>query len=232
MAGTELDDLITLLGTYAFPEHLPIERHRQNFEGLMSHFQVADHVSIEEVDAGGIPSEWLTGRQVREEMMVLYIHGGGFYFGSRQTHRDVCGRISLALNAPVLSIGYRLAPEHPFPAALEDVEAAYRWVLGRNRSADQIIVAGESAGAGVALALLVMLRDKGDALPAAGVLLSPWIDLTEPLEWRGRTLYLGDTDPRTPLASPYFADLTGLPPLLVQVGTNDPLLDQARRLAQ
>jgi acetyl esterase/lipase len=179
---------------------------------------------------------------------MLYLHGGGYVVGSIATHLGLAGRLSRAAAARVLLLNYRLAPEHPFPAAVEDATAAYRWLLGTGVKPGRIAIAGDSAGGGLTVATLVALRDAGEPLPAAGVCQSPWIDLegagesvttkahVDPLVHKDMLLkmaswYLAGANPRTPLAAPLYADLQGLPPLLVQVGTAEILLDDATRLA-
>ncbi len=181
--------------------------------------------------------------------VILYLHGGGYVMGSINTHRELGQRLSRAAAARVLLIDYRLAPEHPHPAAVEDATRAYRWLLSRGVSPSRLVVAGDSAGGGLTVATLLAARDSGLPLPAAGVCLSPWVDLegvgesmttkaaADPLVQRDGlrrmgALYLNGQDPRTPLASPLYADLSGLPPLLIQVGTAEALLDDSTRLAE
>ena len=181
--------------------------------------------------------------------VLLYLHGGGYVIGSIDTHRSPAGRLSRAAAARVLIIDYRLAPEHPYPAAVQDATAAYRWLLRNGATPARTVIAGDSAGGGLTVATLVALRDAGDPLPAAGVCLSPWVDLEgigESMTTRASadpivqkpgllwfaSLYLGGADPRTPLAAPLYADLHGLPPLLIHVGTAETLLDDATRLAE
>ncbi|MBV8167943.1 MAG: alpha/beta hydrolase [Alphaproteobacteria bacterium] len=178
---------------------------------------------------------------------ILYLHGGGFTTMSARTHRALTSRLAVWSGASLFALDYRLAPEHRFPAALEDAVTAYHDVIAAGAAPSRIAVAGDSAGGGLALALLVALRDQGDELPAAAVLFSPWTDLAG----TGATLasndtadimhfgswvaqqgrhYLGDTPPTHPLASPVYADLSGLPPLLIQVGDSEVLLDDSRRV--
>lgn len=169
--------------------------------------------------------------------------------GSINTHREMVSHISRAAEARVFIIDYRLAPEHPFPAAVEDSTAAFRWLLKEGFDPAKIVIAGDSAGGGLNIATLVALRDEGDLLPAASVCLSPWVDLeglsqsmttkaeVDPMVQRESLIkigkaYLGNADARTPLAAPLYADLTGLPPMLIQVGTSETLLDDATRLAE
>jgi len=200
------------------------------------------------VRAGDAPAEWVSAPGAGVAGAMLYLHGGGYCIGSLATHRHLVGHLSLAAGLRCLALDYRLAPEHPFPAALDDALAAYRWLLAAGVAPRSLVVAGDSAGGGLALAMLVALRDGGTPLPAAAVCLSPWVDLgldaetlatnagIDPLVTRAGLAqmardYLAGADPRTPLASPLYADLGGLPPLLVHVGGREVLLDDARRLA-
>jgi len=204
-------------------------------------------IRYEAVDAGGVPCEWITPRGCDESRVVVYFHGGGYCLGSIDSHRDPVGRLCVAAGVRGLVPGYRLAPEHPFPAQLDDAVAVYRWLLGQGVPASRVVVAGESAGAGLALSLLVALRDAGSPLPAAAVCVSPWVDLevTGPsMEENARFDYVPRAvlnqyaryfvptgDLRNPLASPLHADLRGLPPTLVLAGGAEALLDDARRIA-
>jgi acetyl esterase/lipase len=212
-------------------------------------FPVDADVKSEPVNAGGVKSEWVTAPGADPGRAVLYLHGGGYVIGSINTHRTLAGRISRAAKARVLVIDYRLAPEHPFPAAVEDSVAAYRWMLSTGLKPSRIAVAGDSAGGGLTVATLVAIRDAKLPVPAAGVPLSPWIDMeglgdsmkskaaVDPMVQKDGLLqmaaaYLAGKDPRTPLAAPLYADLAGLPPLLIQVGTAETLLDDSTRLAE
>lgn len=207
-------------------------------------------VRTTEVVAGGVPAVWLEPPEARSDRVLLYLHGGGYQTGSRRSHGELAARLGRAASMRVLLPDYRLAPEHPFPAAVDDAVAVWHW-LRRDQGlpASSMAVAGDSAGGGLAAALLVALRDAGDELPGAAVLLSPWADLTcssasmsgrageDPVLTRERlgamaADYLDGTDARHPLASPLFAPLGGLPPMLIQVGTAEILLDDARGLAQ
>lgn len=180
---------------------------------------------------------------------ILYLHGGAYVAMSPRTHRSITSRLAAASNASLFALDYRLAPEHPFPAALQDTLAAYRALIAAGTPASRIVVAGDSAGGGLALALLVALRDEHDTLPAAAVLFSPWTDLAATGNsvitnngadalffgaWVAQTArhYLGDTPATEPLASPVYADLTGLPPLLIQVSDSEVLLDDSRRVVE
>jgi acetyl esterase/lipase len=191
--------------------------------------------------------EWLTP-PVRADATVLYLHGGGYYFCSPRSHRAITFGLAARAKATVFSLDYRLAPEHRFPAALDDSVAAYRRLLADGVEAQSIVIVGDSAGGGLALATLLALRDAGDPLPAAAVLFSPWTDLTSSGESmqknegrdpmyhatvfpRVASQYLGDGDPTNPYASPLFGSFAGLPPLLIQVGDTELLLDDSTRVA-
>jgi epsilon-lactone hydrolase len=208
-----------------------------------------DDVLVKAVTAGGVPAYWLDAPGIDPGQVLVFVHGGGFQLGSLRSHGELAARLGRASGMRVLFPEYRLAPEHPFPAAIEDVLAAWRWLrTGRDLSAGSIAVAGDSAGGGLTVALLVALRDAGEALPAAAALMSPHVDLTSsgasmteraeqdpiftPAAVRQMASdYLAGADPTTPLASPLFAALGGLPPLLVQAGTAELLLSDAERLA-
>ena len=206
-------------------------------------------VRVSEVSAGGVPAHWLAAPGTGAGRVLLFLHGGGYELGSVRSDGELAARLGRASGMRVLFPEYRLAPEHPFPAAIDDVLAAWRWLrAGQGVSASSIAVAGDSAGGGLAVALLVAARDAGEALPAAAVLMSPTVDLTssgasmteradqDPISTPAMLRqfasdYLAGTDPKTPLASPLFAALSGLPPLLIQVGTADLLLSDSERLA-
>src|SRR5277367_2594213 len=210
---------------------------------------VPDDVVVREVTAGGVPAHWLAAPGTGTGRVLLFLHGGGFELGSLRSDGELAARLGRASGMRVLFPEYRLAPEHPFPAAIDDVLAAWRWLrTGQDLSARSTAVAGDSAGGGLAVALLVAARDVGEALPAAAALMSPTVDLTssgasmteradqDPVSTPAMLAqfaadYLAGADPKTPLASPLFASLAGLPPLLIQVGTADLLLSDSERLA-
>jgi monoterpene epsilon-lactone hydrolase len=210
---------------------------------------VPDDVLVSDVTAGGVPAHWLTAPGTDPGRVLLFLHGGGFELGSVRSDGELAARLGRAAGMRVLFPEYRLAPEHPFPAALDDVRAAWHWLrTDQGLSAASVAVAGDSAGGGLAVALLVATRDAGQDLPAAAVLMSPTVDLTssgasmtervdqDPISTPAMLRqfaadYLAGADPKTPLASPLFASLTGLPPLLIQVGTADLLLSDSERLA-
>jgi monoterpene epsilon-lactone hydrolase len=248
MASSELQVIIDAFRSGPNMADLGIEEQRAQMEVNLAQFQLPTDVRCEPVDAGGVPAEWITTPGVNTKRVICYLHGGGYVLGSINTHRELASRLSRAASARVLILDYRLAPENLFPAAVDDSIAAYRWLLSVGVNPAQLVIAGESAGGGLTVATLVALRDAGEPLPAAGICLSPWVDLEclgesivtkaeiDPVVNKDLILmlakaYLGDTDPCTPLASPLYADLTGLPPLLIQVGTAECLFDDARRLA-
>lgn len=206
-------------------------------------------VALIPVDVDGVPSEWLVPQGSPEDRSLLYIHGGAWFMGSTATHRGLVSNLAYDSGARALSINYRLAPENPFPAGLDDCIAAYDWLVRSGIEPEKIIVAGDSAGGNLALALLVALRSAGKPLPAGAVAISPVTDLTgsgESYQTR-RYLdpmfgnmgdnsffpdYIGSHDPHNPLISPLFADLRGLPPLLIHVGDHEVLLDDAVQFGQ
>jgi acetyl esterase/lipase len=201
----------------------------------------------EPIDAGGVPAEIVEAADATAARTILHLHGGGYVLGGPDTHRSFASHLSAATASRVVNVDYRLAPEHCFPAALDDAVAAYRWLLGTGVDPATVALTGDSAGGGLAIATLAALRAAGDALPAASVVISPWVDLTcsgESLTSRDavdpmigpsnlRTMaaaYVGTGDPAHPSVSPLFGDLAGLPPLLVLVGGREVLFDDAVRL--
>jgi monoterpene epsilon-lactone hydrolase len=202
-------------------------------------------VAYERVCAGGVDGEWISPANVPEDKAILYFHGGGFRLGSVTSHRDLMAQIALASGCRVLAINYRLAPEHRFPAALDDALAAYGWMLDRGLKSENVAFAGDSAGGNLVLAAMLALRERGLPLPTAAVLMSPWTDLAatgasyvsraeaDPIHQRSMILALaknylgGQGDPYDPLISPLYADLAGLPPLLIHVGDRETVLDDS-----
>lgn len=230
-----------------------VDGSRLALEEMMSQLPLDDDMVYEGINAGGVAAEWIsTGDSTGENSngkVMLYLHGGGYVIGSMRAYRGFLSKVSRATDARVLGLEYRLAPEFPFPAALDDAVAAYRWLLSQGIDPGRIVIGGDSAGGSLTIATLVALRYLGEPMPAAGVCISPWVDLEgtgetmtskaevdpivqkEMLEFMAQ-LYMGDRDRRTPLASPLYADLRGLPPLLIQVGTAETLLDDSTRLAE
>lgn len=222
---------------------------RMGLELLASMNPLTHDVTVEKLTVEGMPAEWVSAPNAAQDRVFLYLHGGAYIMGSCNTHRDLASKISRSTGSRVLVIEYRLAPENQFPAAVDDALAAYRWLISNGVSPDKLVVGGDSAGGGLTLALLLTLRDAGDALPSAVVLLSPWTDLEgtgasmetradvdpwlKPTESRqAPLLYIGSLDRRHPLVSPIHADLKGLPPMLVQVGDHEILLDDSVRLVE
>ncbi|MGV8997213.1 MAG: alpha/beta hydrolase [Parvibaculaceae bacterium] len=207
------------------------------------------HVDIELIDIDGMPAEIITPRNCIPTRTLLYLHGGGYILCSPDTHRSLVAALAKKSGSRALLIDYRLAPEHPFPAAIDDAMKAYRWLLAEGTDPETITIAGDSAGGGLALATLFSIRDAGLPLPSGAALLSPWTDLTmsgdshithgktDPmLSVEGALLgarhYLGGAKPTDPLASPLFGDFTGLPPLMIHVGEREILLDDSLRVAE
>jgi epsilon-lactone hydrolase len=206
-------------------------------------------VSCEPVSAGGVDGEWIAPANASPGKAILYCHGGGFRIGSVASHRGLIAQIAEESACRVLAINYRLAPEHRFPAALDDALSAYDWMLDQGLKASNIAFAGDSAGGNLVLAAMLSLRDRGRPLPVAAALMSPWTDLAatgasyvsragaDPIHQRPMILalaknYLGEQgNPRAPLASPLCADLAALPPLLIQVGDRETVLDDSTMLA-
>ncbi|MSP42580.1 MAG: alpha/beta hydrolase [Alphaproteobacteria bacterium] len=210
-------------------------------------FPVAPDVKCEPLKVAGRDAEWIKAPGVKDGYAILYLHGGGYVMGSINTHRSLAGEISRASKAAVLLTDYRLAPEHKFPAAVEDGVAAFKYLLDQGFDPAKTAIGGDSAGGGLAAATLVALRDQKLPMPGAGILISPWADLTcsnpsyktraaaDPMiasdGLAGMTgSYLGSASPVHPHASPGLADLTGLPPLLIHVGDAEVLLDDSIRL--
>ncbi|MGE0684667.1 MAG: alpha/beta hydrolase [Candidatus Binatia bacterium] len=221
---------------------------RAVMEGMTA-FPSAGETKCTPVNAGGVPAEWIAASGAADERVILYLHGGGYVMGSIATHREMVARLSKASGARALAIDYRLAPEHPFPAAVDDAVVAYRWLLSQGIQHSHIVVAGDSAGGGLTLATLVALRDANVPLPAAGVCISPWADMegtgasmttrakADPVVQKQgllgmAQLYLGGKDPKSPLAAPLHADFRGLPPLFIHVGDAETLLDDSTRVAE
>ena len=223
---------------------------RAGLEMLGRMDKIAEDITIEDVNVNGIASIWISNPNVVANRVVLYFHGGGYFEGSINSHKGLAARISHASKSKVLMPEYRLAPENPYPAALDDAVKTYKWLLEKEGiSPEKVIIGGDSAGGGLTAATLVKLRDLGIPLPAAAVLLSPWTDLDvtgDSMRSKKRedpfikigdvfwmsSLYCGDEDPRNPYISPLYADLKGLPPLLIHVGSAELLLDDSTRFAE
>ena len=245
MPSKEFEQVLEMMRSRPVQPNLTIQEQRAATEEA-PRFPLAEDVKYEKVDVAGIPGEWISVPESKEGPVILYLHGGGYVICSVNTHREMISRLARAAGARALAIDYRLAPENPFPAAVDDAVVVYRWLLSQRVAPGQIVIAGDSAGGGLTVATLLALRDAGEPLPAAGVCISPWTDMEctgvikrakagAMIEPEGilamARAYLGDADARTPLASPIHADLRGLPPLLIQVGGAEELLDDSTVLA-
>lgn len=230
----------------SFRADLPVERQRSRLLTVTRLTRPPRGAQYQSGHRGGVPGEWVTSRGPgRAPLTVLYLHGGGYCTGLPATHRAITGHLALRGEARVFAADYRLAPEHPFPAALDDALAACRGLLGEGIRPGELVLAGDSAGGGLALAATLRLRELGLPLPRALVLFSPWVDLSlehTPATVAGEVVlnrpwvaacaraYAGRTDPRHPLVSPLHAELNGLPRTLIQAGSDEILLGDSRRL--
>lgn len=229
---------------------IPVEVQRKQWEEVVSGFILPPRFSTTPADVSGMTGEWIAlADSPVSGPTILYVHGGGFVAGSCNTHRELATRIAESTRARVLLFDYRLAPEFPFPAALDDVVRAYLWLREETGAAGRVAIGADSSGAAPALAALTLLRDRGVPLPQAAFFISAHLDLTtsgptiesnadlDPLVSReclreATRYYLGDHDPRDPLASPLFGELHDLPPMLLQVGGHEMLLSDSTRLAE
>jgi acetyl esterase/lipase len=231
--------------------NLPVETARRHFEQIARSFLIrAKGIQVEQTQIAGVDVDWLRPKNARKDKVLLYLHGGAYVIGSPRTHRQLVSHTARAAGVVAVLPDYRLAPEHPFPAGLDDCVAVYRGLLEAGFKPEDIIIAGDSAGGGLSVATLLLLRHAGVPMPAAAVLLSPFLDVTGSGE-SARTR--ADRDPwfdiadlqvvtryycpdesqwRDPLVSPVFANVAGLPPMLIQVGDDEILLSDSTRLAQ
>ncbi len=246
----EMERIKELLAAAPSNDGVPVEQRRVDMDALAGAAPLAEGTVIEPVLAGGVRAEWLRPAGVVEDAALLYLHGGGYCVGSLVSHKGLASKVGAASGVPVLLIDYRLGPEDPFPGAVEDAVTAFDWLLEQGLAPDRLAVAGDSAGGGLTLAMLLARRDAGVALPAAAACLSPWTDLTQDTpsmdanvgtdsmldRERLRTYadwYLGpDGDATHPHASPRFGDLHGLPPVLLHAADQEVLLDDARLVAE
>jgi monoterpene epsilon-lactone hydrolase len=250
MASEELKAVVEMMRNQqgVAAEGLSMQERREGMEAMLAAIPMPEDIETTAVDIGGVPGRWVVAPGARDDAFVVYYHGGGYVMGSLDTHQELMGRISRVCQAKVLGVDYRLAPEHVYPAAVEDGVSSYEWLLAQGADPSRIMLAGDSAGGGLTMATLLSIRDKGGILPIGAMMFSPWTDLTasgesatsraeaDPmivlpalLEIAG--IYCAATDASDPLISPVFADLRGLPPLLIQVGDAEVLLDDAARLA-
>jgi monoterpene epsilon-lactone hydrolase len=222
---------------------------RKDMDSRALEYKIAPDVTVEPVTANGVRAEWTSTPNDGHDAALMWLHGGGYVIGSLVSHRHLVSEAGRAARIWALALDYRLAPEHPFPAAVEDAVSGYRYLLSRGIRPGRIAIAGDSAGGGLVVAAMLAIREAGLAQPACGWCISPWVDMeaigetmstkaeADPMVQRPGLLemaglYLGGADPRSPLAAPIYADLTGLAPLLIQVGAAETLLDVAIRLAK
>jgi acetyl esterase/lipase len=248
MAGSEIDTIRALLTSK--PRPVGWAERRQRLDEVGPHWPVAADVTLAEVDAGGVPAEWSLAPGSDASRVLMFFHGGGYCSGSIISHRPMVTEAGRAAGIRTLAVGYRLAPEHPFPAALDDALKAWRFLRRQGIAAAHIAVGGDSAGGGLTAALIEELRGAGEALPGCAWLVSPWTDLTmsgstlatkdavDPLIHKGYLMELADAylpagfDRKDPRVSPLYADLHRFPPTLIQVGSAETLLADATRFAQ
>jgi acetyl esterase/lipase len=247
MDGSEIDEVRALLSSK--PRPVGWVQRRERLDEVGSVWPVADDVKLELVDLDGVPGEWSLAPGSDATRVLIFFHGGGYCSGSILSHRRMVTEAGRAAGTRTLAVGYRLAPEHPFPAALDDALTAWRCLRNQGVEAGRIALGGDSAGGGLTVALINRLRDAGEELPGCAWLVSPWTDLTmsgetlatkdaiDPIMHKGYLVELADaylpaeTDRKDPQVSPLYADLTGLPPMLIQVGSAETLLADATRFA-
>lgn len=233
----------------ARPKVTDIALRRRDYDARGKSFPLPADVLVEKVSANGVPAEWTRTPDSSPEHAILYLHGGGYVIGSLDSHRHLAAEAGRQAGAHVLAIDYRLAPEHPFPAPVEDTLSAYRYLLDSGIKPGSIAFAGDSAGGGLVVAAMLAIKDANLPMPGCGWCISPWVDMeaasksfddraaTDPTVQRAGILdmaskYLGGADPKHPHAAPVYGDLCGLPPLFIQVGSVETLLDDALWLAR
>jgi len=247
MGDPEIAALRSLIASR--PRATDVAQRRKDIDERGRNFSLPADVRVERVDAGGVPAEWTATPDAAQDRAILYLHGGGYVIGSLDSHRHVAAEAGRAAGMRTLAIDYRLAPEFPFPAAVDDTVAAYRFLLNKGIAAGNVAIAGDSAGGGLVVGAMLAIRAAGLALPGAGWCISPWVDMealgksfvdrahTDPTVQKAGIqemagMYLGTANPRSPFAAPVYGDLRGLPPLLIQVGAAETLLDDALLLAR
>jgi len=251
MISKQAKDVMAFMARFKLPDisELPIELCRKGLTDMMSFSRPPEKCRIEKVNAGGPDALWIDATGKDHEATILYLHGGGYALGSPQAYLGFTGVLSDVSQTRILSVDYRLAPEDPHPAAVQDAVSAYRWLLQQGILAESIIIGGDSAGGGLTFATLLKLKELGEKLPAAAFAISPWVDLavtgetvitkadvdpmiTEPSLYYMASLYANNTDVRTPFISPLYGDLSGLPPVLIHAGTSEMLLSDSQRIAE
>jgi acetyl esterase/lipase len=247
MADPEIARLREIIA--ARPRATEIGQMRLDADARGKAFGLPSDVTVQTVSANGVPAEWTSTPGADPTSAILYLHGGGYAICSLESHRHLVAEVGRAAGARTLAVDYRLAPEHPFPAPVEDTVAAYRFMLDSGIRPDRIAIAGDSAGGGLTVGALLAIREAGLPLPACGWCISPWVDMealggsfvdraaTDPTVQKATILmmagwYLSGADPRHPHAAPIYGDLRGLPPLLIQVGSAETLLDDSIALAR
>ncbi|UVM52905.1 MULTISPECIES: alpha/beta hydrolase [unclassified Pseudomonas] len=247
--NNNIDGLIEQLSKLPPLSSLTTDQQRQQAEQLFGAASCAEGVTFESASLASVSGLWAIPTDTRPDFVLLYLHGGGYSFGSARAYRPLISQLAARSRIRTLCIDYRLAPEHPFPAAIQDALGVYRALLEKGVSAEHLVLAGDSAGGGLCMALMLAAKAAGLPLPAAAVLMSPWVDMAQTGEsWNlqkdrdpllgplaGKTLmsdtYLQGAEPLNPLASPLYGDLQSLPPVLIQVGSRECLLDDSTRLA-
>lgn len=247
MGESEIDAIRALLSSK--PRPVGWQQRRQRIEEVGSVWPVAEDIALEGVEIDGMPGEWSIAPDSDASRVLLYFHGGGYCSGSILSHRRLVTEAGRSAKVRTLAIAYRLAPEHPFPAALDDAFSAWRFLRSSGIAAGHIAVGGDSAGGGLTVALINRLRDAGEQVPGCAWLISPWTDLTlsgatlatrdavDPIIHKTYLAELADAylppdmDRRDARVSPLFADLGGLPPVLIQVGACETLLEDSTRFA-
>ncbi len=243
MSSQQLEQILAISAENPPPQTVDAPLLRQWFEAINEHTPVADGVIIERKSLGDFEAEINRFTDSRPDSLIIYYHGGGFMMGSPRSHRVVSSNLARAGGVPVLSVDYRLAPEHPAPTAHDDAVAAYRWALNQGYTSTSIALVGDSAGGNLALATAIRARDEGLPLPACVALMSPGLDLagegdshrseagapllTSELMGLFNAMYVGDGDPKSPRVTPFYSDLSGLPPVLIHVGSWELLRDDS-----
>jgi len=247
MADPEIVKIRDLIASR--PRATEIAQMRIDADARAKAFPLPSDVTVTPVSANGVPAEWTSTPDADPSSAILYLHGGGYVICSLESHRHLMAEVGRAAGTRTLAIDYRLAPEHPFPAPVEDTVAAYRYMLDSGLKPNRIALAGDSAGGGLVIGAMLAIREAGLPLPACGWCISPWVDMealgesfndrasTDPTVQKATILmmaglYLGGADPRHPHAAPIHGDLRGLPPLLIQVGSVETLLDDSILLAR
>jgi len=246
MSDPEIGAIREFLANSGFPED--IAELRKAYDAMGDTFPPAADVAFEKVKANGVPAEWSSTPGAAHNRVIMYVHGGGYVIGSIASHRHLVSELGRAAGTRALSLDYRLAPEHPFPAAVDDALAGYRFLLAEGFEPGNIAIAGDSAGGGLTVATLLAIRDASLPQPAMGFCISPWVDLEalgnsmttqaalDPMVQKDGLLgmaaaYLNGGNARAPLAAPLYGNFKGIAPLLIQVGAAETLLDDSTRLA-